>query len=58
MKQEVRQIVNEIIELLESKELPDFCDNENKCRKCGLKQTCYNEEEVNSLLKIKISSRI
>ena len=56
MKQEVKQIVDEVIALLESKELPDFCNNENKCRKCGLKQTCYNEEEVNNLLKIKISS--
>ena len=54
MEQEVKQIVDEIIELLESKELPDFCDNENKCRKCGLKQTCYNEEEINNLLKIRI----
>lgn len=56
MKQEVKQIVDEIISLLEGRELPDFCDNENKCRKCGLKQTCYNEEEVNSLLKIRIPS--
>ena len=55
MKHEVKQIVGEIISLLESKELPDFCNNENKCRKCGLKQTCYDEEEVNNLLKIKIS---
>ena len=52
MKQEVKQIVDEVIALLESKELPDFCNNENKCRKCGLKQICYNEEEVNNLLKI------
>ena len=57
MKEEVKQIVNDILELLESKELPDFCDNENKCRKCGLKQTCYNEEEVNNLLKIRVLSR-
>ncbi len=56
MKQEVKQIVDEIMTLLESKELPDFCNNENKCRKCGLKQTCYNEEEVNNLLKIKITN--
>ena len=56
MKEEVKQIVNDIMELLESRELPDFCSNENKCRKCGLKQTCYNEEEVNNLLKIRISS--
>ena len=54
MKQEVRQIVDEVIELLEGKELPDFCNNENKCIKCGLRKTCYNEEEVNNLLKIKI----
>jgi len=54
MKEEVKQIVGEILSLLESKELPDFCNNENKCRKCGLRQTCYNEEEVNNLLKIKL----
>lgn len=56
MKEEVKQIVDNIIALLESRQLPDFCSNENKCRKCGLRQTCYNEEEVNNLLKIKIPS--
>ena len=55
MKQEVKQIVDDIIALLESKELPDFCNNENKCKKCGLRQTCYNEEEINNLLKIRIA---
>ena len=50
MKEEVKQIV-----LLESRELPDFCNNENKCRKCGLKQTCYNEGEVNNLLNVRVS---
>jgi len=54
MKEEVKQVVNEVITLLESKELPDFCNNENKCKKCGLRQTCYNQEEVNNLIKIKI----
>ena len=58
MKEEVKQIVNDVMELLESNELPDFCNNENKCRKCGLRQTCYNEEEVNNLLKIRIPSKI
>lgn len=52
MVQEVKQIIDEIITLTESKELPDFCNNENKCRKCGLKQACYNEEELNNLLKM------
>ena len=56
IKEEVKQIVNEVISLLENKNLPDFCNNENKCRKCGLKQTCYNEEEVSNLLKVKIAS--
>ena len=52
MKQEVKQAVDEVISLLEGRELPDFCNNENKCRKCGLRATCYNEEEMNKLLKI------
>ncbi len=55
MRNEVVQLVNEIMALLDSKDVPDYCHNENKCRKCGLKQTCYNEEEVNNLLKIRIS---
>ena len=58
MKEEVRQIVDEVVALLESKELPDFCNNENKCRKCGLRKTCYNEEEVNNLLKVRIPNGV
>ena len=54
MKEEVKQLVNEVISLLEKKDLPDFCNNENKCRKCGLKQTCYNEAEIGNLLKIRL----
>lgn len=53
MKQEVKQIVDEVTALLEKKELPDFCSNENKCRKCGLKQACYNEDAAYNLLKIR-----
>ncbi len=56
MKEEVIQMVDDVIALLEDKELPNYCGNENKCRKCGLKQTCYNEEEVNNLLGIKVNS--
>ena len=55
MADEVKQLVEEIIALLKGKDIPDYCNNENKCMKCGLKQTCYNEEEVNSLLKVKMS---
>lgn len=52
MREEVGQIIDEVIVLLQSKELPDFCSNENKCRKCGLKDRCYNEQEMSALLKI------
>ncbi|MBI2541547.1 CRISPR-associated protein Cas4 [Candidatus Woesearchaeota archaeon] len=54
MEEEISQLVDEIAALLEKKELPDYCENKNKCVKCGLRQTCYNEEEVNKLLKVKI----
>jgi CRISPR-associated protein Cas4 len=54
MKEEVKKIVDEVIELLESRNLPDFCSNQNKCIKCGVKQTCYNDEDINNLLKIRM----
>ena len=52
MKEEVKKIVDEVIALLENKQLPDFCNSENKCRKCGLKSTCYDKNKMNELLKI------
>lgn len=51
LREEVGQIIDEVITILQSKELPDFCGNENKCRKCGLKDKCYNEHEMDALLK-------
>lgn len=54
MKEEIGRLVSEVTLLLESKKLPDFCDNENKCRKCGLKNTCYNENEVNDLVNTRL----
>ncbi len=56
MKEEVKQLVNDILGMIENYKLPDFCNNENKCRKCGLKQTCYDEEKVQDLLKIKVTA--
>ena len=37
-------------ELLKNQNLPDYCENRNKCASCGLRETCYNEEEVSELL--------
>ena len=50
MKQEVKQLVDQVIALIESKELPDFCNNKNKCRSCGLRKTCYSKEEISNLI--------
>ena len=58
MKEEVKKVVDDVIALLENKELPDFCNNENKCRKCGLRPTCYDKGKVNELMQFKIPKTI
>ena len=50
MKDEVKKITSEVIRLIESKELPGFCDNKNKCISCGLRQTCYDDIKMNELM--------
>ncbi|OGM02902.1 CRISPR-associated protein Cas4 [Candidatus Woesearchaeota archaeon RBG_13_36_6] len=49
--------INELIEktkgLLNSKTVPSFCNNKNKCSACGLKESCYNEAEINKLIESK-----
>ncbi|MBU0461438.1 MAG: CRISPR-associated protein Cas4, partial [Nanoarchaeota archaeon] len=30
--------------------LPGFTDNKNKCRMCGLRETCYDEERMGDLV--------
>jgi CRISPR-associated protein Cas4 len=54
MKEEVISLVNEVIALLEKKEVPDYCDNRNKCTNCGIKSTCYDGKGVEKLLAIAI----
>ena len=50
MKEEIKSVVKEIIELLETRNLPAHCSNRNKCTNCGLRSTCYDEEKVTTLL--------
>ena len=50
MKEEIINLVREIQELLEKKSLPNYCQNRNKCVNCGVKGTCYNEQEVDVLM--------
>jgi len=44
---EIREILQKTRGLLQSRELPDYCGNKNKCASCSLKETCYNPEKVN-----------
>ena len=50
MKEEIINLVKEVQELLKNQDIPDYCQNRNKCTTCGLRETCYNEAEVSTLL--------
>ena len=50
MKEEIINLVKEVQELLKNQDVPNYCENRNKCANCGLKETCYNESEVSTLL--------
>ena len=50
MKEEIINLIKEVQELLKNQDLPNYCDNKNKCTNCGLRETCYNESEVSTLL--------
>jgi len=53
IKLEVRELIQKVDSLLKSKEIPDFCGNENKCLACGLKEDCYDTHKLQKLLKNK-----
>lgn len=50
MKEEIINLIKEVQELLKNQQPPGYCENKNKCTNCGLKETCYNEAEVSTLL--------
>jgi CRISPR-associated protein Cas4 len=50
MKEEIIELVNEIQNLLEKKNIPTYTENRNKCVNCGLKERCHDEEEVRTLI--------
>jgi len=51
LKAEIVQLTNDVLSLLNQRELPDFTKNGNKCNKCSLKEACFNEKLVNKRLK-------
>jgi CRISPR-associated protein Cas4 len=54
MKEEVANLVDEVISVIQGKEVPDFCENKNKCINCGLRETCYSKDKMNELLNVNL----
>lgn len=50
MRVEIINLVNEVQELLKSQSPPNYCENRNKCTNCGIKETCYDETQIDTLL--------
>jgi len=52
---EVKKLIKTVNQLLSSNKIPDFVKNQNKCITCGLKEDCYNEKKMSTLLQNKIA---
>lgn len=46
LKDEVKELINKVNSMLNSAEIPDFTDNENKCNACDLKDVCYDKKSL------------
>ena len=46
LKDEVKELVKKVNNLLNSTEIPDFTENENKCKACDLKDVCYDKKSL------------
>ena len=44
LRDQVKSLIRQVKDLLDSKNLPNKCKNENKCTKCGLKKICYSDD--------------
>lgn len=51
LKEEIVNLVKEVQQLIENRRLPDYCQNKNKCKSCGLNSVCYNDDELGKHLK-------
>ena len=43
LKEEVEKLAADTRGVLTGKTLPDFADNENKCKACGIREICHNK---------------
>jgi len=46
LEEEIKALTQKVNDLLKSKEVPDFCANQNKCQSCGIKDICHNKELI------------
>ncbi|MDO8740327.1 MAG: CRISPR-associated protein Cas4 [Candidatus Woesearchaeota archaeon] len=51
LEDEILKLRDEAFEVINSRTAPDFCENRNKCVKCGLREQCFS---INALQKPKI----
>lgn len=42
LEQEILELRNDVFEVIKGNFIPDFCENKNKCIKCGLRGQCYS----------------
>lgn len=50
MKDEIRMLVEEIMELMDNQLVPEFCPSRQKCAACGLKRQCYDSGVLDPLI--------
>lgn len=50
LKDELKELIKKVRELLDGTEIPDYAENKNKCERCGIKKKCYDESLVKKLL--------
>jgi CRISPR-associated protein Cas4 len=51
LRMKITDMVKKVNDCLASKELPDFCGSENKCKSCGLRERCYDPEFLKKEMK-------
>jgi CRISPR-associated protein Cas4 len=52
LEKKVLETRDKVLELFKSKDIPDFCESENKCSSCPLKEQCYNEKFIKEKLSL------
>jgi hypothetical protein len=51
MVHDISKLVKEARKIADSRDLPGFVENRNKCNNCGLKEKCYDKGFMDASLK-------